>query len=92
MADDEITTIGGCYVCKRTFSFVPESVTVVSIDPETGLPPGMTVLGTLREPTQEASARAVEKVVCPDCVSRAKQLLEPPAPRFETWWSDPDRG
>jgi hypothetical protein len=86
-----MTTIGGCYVCKRTFSFVPETVTVVTIDPETGLPPGMTVLGTFREPTPEALARAVAEPICPDCVGRATQFLESSTPRFETW-HNPDKG
>lgn len=88
MEDDQITTIGGCYVCKRTFGFVPAHVTTVTIDPETGLPPDMTVLGTHREPPPEAVARSVEKPVCPDCVDRAKKyrtFMDPPTPPFDTW-------
>ena len=93
MADEQITTIGTCYVCKRTFAFVPASVMRVTIDPETGLPPGMTVLATFREPTPEATARSVEEPVCPGCVNRAKRFEEStrsPAPHFEKWHSDPD--
>ncbi|WP_329084552.1 MULTISPECIES: hypothetical protein [unclassified Streptosporangium] len=94
MADEQITTIGRCYVCKRTFGFIPASVTTITIDPETALPPGMTVLGGLREPTPEATARSVEEPICPDCVNRAKQFQESadsPALQFETWRSDPDQ-
>jgi hypothetical protein len=94
MGDDEITTIGRCYGCKRTFSFIPRNVTMARIDPETGLPPGMTVLGTSREPTPEAVARAVEEPICPDCVGKAEHYLEstrPSALRFEPW-QHPDRG
>jgi hypothetical protein len=95
MADEQITTIGRCYGCKRTFGFIPASVTTIMIDPETGLPPGMTVLGTFREPTPEATARSVKEPICPDCVKKAKQLgefMQPPALQFETWQSNPDRG
>lgn len=95
MADERITTIGRCYVCKRTFGFIPASVTTVTIDPETGLLPGMTVLATFREPTPEATARSVQEPICPDCLDRAKQYLnltQSPAPPFEEWHNDPDRG
>ncbi|MEU8105509.1 hypothetical protein AB0C18_17470 [Nonomuraea muscovyensis] len=90
MADEQITTIGGCYVCKRTFTFTPASVMKVMIDPETGLPPGVTVWGAFREPTPEATARSVERPICPDCVARAERLGEfaqPPPPSFDTWRS-----
>ncbi|MER5645471.1 hypothetical protein [Streptosporangium sp. NPDC002524] len=95
MADEQITTIGRCYVCKRTFGFVPASVTTVTIDPETGLLPGMTVLATFREPTPEATARSVQEPVCPGCLDKAKQFLDltrSPAPSFETWHNNPDPG
>jgi hypothetical protein len=96
MGDERLTTIGRCHACKRTFGFIPGSVTTMTIDPETGMPPGMTVLGTHREPTPEATARSVEVPICPDCVHKAKQYresLQPPALRFRTWSrEDPDRG
>ncbi|WP_271219789.1 hypothetical protein [Streptosporangium carneum] len=88
MRDEHITTIGRCYACKRTFGFIPATVTTITIDPDTGLPPGMTVLGTQREPTAEALARSVEETVCPDCVNRARRFAEsaqPSALQFETW-------
>jgi hypothetical protein len=87
MTDKKITTIGRCYGCKRTFAFDPENVTTFSIDPDTGLPPGMTALGTTREPAPEALARAVDAPVCPDCVSMAKRISEPgdPAAGRDPW-------
>ncbi|GAA3788038.1 hypothetical protein GCM10022226_03250 [Sphaerisporangium flaviroseum] len=91
MADEHITTIGRCYACKRTFGFIPATATTVMIDPETGLPPGMTVLGSFREPTAEATARSVREPICPDCVAKAKRFSEP-AIQFETWQrGDPGR-
>ncbi|MDR8407271.1 hypothetical protein [Nonomuraea sp. 3-1Str] len=87
MTDERITTIGRCYGCRRTFGFDPAAVTMFAIDPETGFPPGMTVLGSMREPTPEAVARSVEEPVCPDCVAKAKRFLEPPDPL--TPWSRP---
>ncbi|MFC4111563.1 hypothetical protein [Nonomuraea zeae] len=91
MADEQITTIGRCYLCKRTFSFTPASVMTVMMDPETNIPLGMTVSGNFREPTSEAAARAVAEHVCPDCVDRAKELsksLDSPALPFDTWRRD----
>ncbi|GII31331.1 hypothetical protein [Planotetraspora mira] len=89
MADEQITTIGRCYLCKRTFSFTPASVMTVVMDPETNLPLGMTVSGDFREPTPEATARSVKEHICSDCVNRMKQLrefMDPPALQFDTWW------
>ncbi|GIH23322.1 hypothetical protein Aph01nite_16320 [Acrocarpospora phusangensis] len=88
MADEQITTIGRCYLCKRTFGFAPGSVMTVLMDPETNLPLGMTLSGGQREPTPEAAARSVEEHVCPDCVGRVKQLkefMDSPVPPFKTW-------
>ncbi|WP_336208575.1 hypothetical protein [Nonomuraea sp. LPB2021202275-12-8] len=90
MADEQITTIGRCYLCKRTFSFTPANVMTVMMDPGTNLPLGMTVSGTFREPTPEATARSVKEHVCPDCVTRAKQLkevMDTPL-QFDTWQRD----
>ncbi|MEU1386108.1 MULTISPECIES: hypothetical protein [unclassified Nonomuraea] len=87
MEDDHITTIGTCFACKRTFPYTAANVTMMTIDPETGLPPDRTVLGTQREPTPEALARSVPEPVCPDCLTRAREFKErmgSPAP-FETW-------
>jgi hypothetical protein len=95
MADEQIPTIGRCYGCKRTFGYIPASATALTIDPETGLPPGMTVLGTFREPTPEATARSVQEFICPDCVTKAKQfrdLMHSPL-QFDSWQrGNPDRG
>ncbi|MEV0196547.1 hypothetical protein [Nonomuraea sp. NPDC050691] len=76
MTDKQPTTIGRCYGCGRTFAYDPATVTMFSVDPETGFPPGMTVLGSVREPTPEAVARAVDKPVCPECVDKAKRFLD----------------
>jgi hypothetical protein len=88
MEDEQITTIGRCHMCKRTFSFTPASVMTIMMDPETNLPLGMTVSGALREPAPEVTARSVKEYICPDCVNRAEQLrefMDPPALRFDTW-------
>lgn len=44
------------------------------VDPETGLPPGITALGSLRPATPDAVARSADLPVCPDCVERAKRF------------------
>ncbi|MEU7862206.1 hypothetical protein [Nonomuraea sp. NPDC049141] len=92
MGDEQIPTIGRCHACKRAFRFNPATVTTAMIDPETGLLPGMTVLGTVREPTAEAVARSVKEPICPDCVKRASDFLHPPALQFDAWpRGNPDR-
>jgi hypothetical protein len=85
MTDKQITTIGRCYGCKRTFGFDAQSVTTYLIDPDTGLPPGMTVFGTARDPAPESVARSVREPVCPACVEKAKQTGDPSA----AWGSRP---
>ncbi|NUS08106.1 MAG: hypothetical protein HOV97_36720 [Nonomuraea sp.] len=94
MEDEHITTIGTCCACKRTFPYTPANVTTITIDPETGLPPDRSVLGTQREPTPEALARSRPQPVCPDCLTRAKLFkdqMSPPVMRFDTW-RRPDPG
>ncbi|GAA0360074.1 hypothetical protein GCM10009530_06720 [Microbispora corallina] len=89
MTDENITAIGRCYGCKRRFRFDPDTVTMFLVDPETNLPPGMSPLGSRREPTPEALARSVKLPVCPACVERAKRVLEagtdPRPPEFPVW-------
>jgi hypothetical protein len=88
MADEQIPTIGKCYACKRTFGFTQASVTTIMIDPETGLPPDRSVLGTTREPTPEATARATRQPICPDCLDQArrfKEFMQRPPMEFPPW-------
>lgn len=48
-----------CWGCRETFTFDPDTVSSIPIDPETGLPPG--IGGT--DPQQ-----AVKQPLCPQCV------------------------
>ncbi|MDP4505471.1 MULTISPECIES: hypothetical protein [unclassified Nonomuraea] len=66
---------GRCYACKREFDYDPAEVTTFLVDLATGLPPGFTVLGTMRPATPEAVARSVDLPVCPDCVAKAEKGL-----------------
>ncbi|WP_043624899.1 hypothetical protein [Nonomuraea candida] len=88
MSDGQDLTTGRCYVCKRTFTFDPKQVETVLIDPETRLPPGFSVLGTLRPAGPEAVGRSADEPICPECVDRTRRLWEthnPPPPRWESW-------
>lgn len=88
MPDERLPTIGRCYACKRTFHYDPATVTMFLVDPETGFPPGMTVLGGQRDPAPESVQRAEHRPVCPRCVEQAERHLaaqNPPEPRFPTW-------
>ncbi|PZG16728.1 hypothetical protein C1I98_38885 [Spongiactinospora gelatinilytica] len=87
MAEEQIPQIGPCYACGRAFRFDPGEVVMFAVDPQTGLPPGFSALGTRREPSAEEVARAVEKPVCPGCVQRAERYAaetETP-PSWPTW-------
>ncbi|WP_131736448.1 hypothetical protein [Actinomadura roseirufa] len=78
---------GRCAACRQTFEFDPRTVETVLIDPQTTLPPGMTVLGSLRPATPEAVARSTDEPICPKCLSRARQFeatTESP-PKWGTW-------
>lgn len=87
MTDRESLTTGTCVVCKQTFEFDPRSVPTILIDPETGLPPGMTVLGSLRPAMPEAVARSADEPICPQCTSRARQFqaASESTPVWGTW-------
>ncbi|RBQ17057.1 hypothetical protein DP939_26580 [Spongiactinospora rosea] len=87
MNEEQIPQIGPCYACGRAFRVDAGEVVMFTVDPETGLPPGLSVLGTRREPSPEAVARAVEKPVCPDCVARAERFTaeSDTPPSWPTW-------
>ncbi|MGW0807581.1 hypothetical protein [Nonomuraea sp. NPDC002799] len=93
MADEQgepgETMTGRCCSCKRTFTYDPKLVETLLIDPETGLPPGMSALGTLRPARPEAVSRSADQPICPDCLERARRFSEaagnPPSASWDTW-------
>ncbi|MFC5822661.1 hypothetical protein [Nonomuraea insulae] len=87
MPEEQGTTTGRCFACKRTFSFDPKEVMTFLIDPETGFPPGITFFGSLRPAKPDAVARSVDEPVCPDCVDKAKRFADPgnTPPQWESW-------
>ncbi|SEH00382.1 hypothetical protein SAMN05444920_116117 [Nonomuraea solani] len=87
MADEHAETTGRCYACKRTFSYDPKEVELFLIDPETGLPPGITFFGSLRPAKPESVARSADEPVCPDCVDKAKRFHEESnqPPHWDSW-------
>jgi hypothetical protein len=80
MAEEQAKTTGRCYGCRRVFTFDPAEVTMFLVDPQTGLPPGFTVLGRMRPASPEAVARSADQPVCPGCVTRAKQFGQADSP------------
>ncbi|MEU8358107.1 hypothetical protein AB0C27_19030 [Nonomuraea sp. NPDC048882] len=88
MAEEEARASGRCFACKRTFSAAPETVETVLIDPETGLPPGFTVLGTFRPAGPDAVARSADQPICPDCLEKAAEFWKSynaPPPTWPSW-------
>lgn len=74
MPDERPEASGECYACKRVFGYDPKEVVTFLVDPETGLPPGITFFGALRPATPEAVARSADVPVCPDCVDKARKF------------------
>ncbi|MEV0165100.1 hypothetical protein [Nonomuraea fuscirosea] len=88
MAEEEARATGRCLMCKRTFGYDPATVETVLIDPETGLPPGFTVLGTFRPAGPDSVARSADQPICPECLEKAAELWKtynPPPPTWESW-------
>ncbi|MCF6472498.1 hypothetical protein FAF44_29490 [Nonomuraea sp. MG754425] len=88
MPDEHETVTGRCFVCKRVFTYDPDEVTTFLIDPETGLPPGFGVLGTMRPAGPEAVARSADQPLCPGCqagAERYRDSMNPPPPSWEIW-------
>lgn len=56
-----VYALGPCGACKNPFSFDPDTVPSVPVDPETGLPPDM----------GGDPARAIRMPICPACCRRA---------------------
>lgn len=65
--------MGVCYGHKGRFSFNPDTVVVVMIDPVTGFPPDVAPDGSNIIPTEEARARAVTRPLCDRCVQRVNR-------------------
>lgn len=59
--DGTLVARGACWACKAVFSFDPDTVPSVPIDPQTGLPPD--VGGTPPE-------RAIRQPLCENCVAQ----------------------
>lgn len=58
---------GPCCVCGNVFSFNPDQVPSILMDPETGRPPDVDENGHPTQPSPEAAARAVKRPYCPVC-------------------------
>lgn len=67
MSDKELA-MDSCFLCGNTFTFHPDRVNVIRVDPETGRPPDVGPDAEPIQPTAEATARATTKCICPTCV------------------------
>jgi hypothetical protein len=59
---------GACFACGRMFTFNPNWVPSVPIDPQTRRPPDVGADGLHCEPDRAAVARAVREPLCESCV------------------------
>jgi hypothetical protein len=64
---------GECWLCGRHFSFDPDLVPSVFVDPATGRPPDVTEQGEAIVPEREAVERAMRVPLCADCVELANE-------------------
>lgn len=72
MSEGRFIAFGRCWGCGRSFTFDPDLVPSIPIDPETGWALDVDPRdGTLREFTADEYARSVKQPVCADCVELA---------------------
>lgn len=62
---------GTCWTCGKSFTFNPELVPSIFIDPMTSLPPDVDEHSKPQEPDAEAIERAVRQPLCAECVERS---------------------
>ena len=83
MNEGQYIGFGRCWSCRRQFTFDPELVPSVPIDPVTGLPPDVDEQIRQVEPVQLAIERAVKQPLCRNCVElvnavRVEKIYVPP--------------
>jgi hypothetical protein len=66
---DEILAIGPCVACENPFSFNPDNVPIVSIDPATGMPPDVDPVTWEPLPQPRKVAETARMPICPTCVA-----------------------
>ena len=59
---------GACYACGSLFTFNPELVPSVHVDPKTGRPPDVDSDGNPRAYTAAEEARSVREPICSACI------------------------
>jgi hypothetical protein len=64
MSDDKLFAMDNCFVCGQVFSFDPETVISVWVDPVTNRPPDVNVFGEQITPDPAAVERAVRRPIC----------------------------
>jgi hypothetical protein len=68
MSDGGYIVASPCLLCGRAFTYNPDLVPSVFVDPSTNRPPDVGADGERRVPTADEVARAVRKPLCPECV------------------------
>lgn len=71
--DAKLFAIGPCFICGQQFTFDPETVQSVWVDPQTNRPPDVNSLGEHITPDPAAVERAVRLPICPNDVARLRQ-------------------
>ena len=62
--------MGRCWTCKNVFTFDPERVPSIGIDPEHGVPADMVPPAEV----EAAMLRRVQEPICRNCLDRANEL------------------
>lgn len=75
MTDPAIIAIGRCFTCRKKFTFNPDRVPSVLIDPETNRPPDVDASGQRIDPSKAAIERSVKRPYCPYCAKTMNMLL-----------------
>jgi hypothetical protein len=64
--EDHFIAYGNCWSCGRGFSFDPDLVPSVPIDPQTRKPPDV-------DPIEGGYERAVKQPICEQCIEMANE-------------------
>jgi hypothetical protein len=76
MSEAGLIAFGRCWSCRRSFTFHPDLVPSLPVDPETNLPLDVDGEGNPREFSVEDYRRSVKVPICSACIGLANRQRE----------------
>lgn len=72
-ADEHLFAFGRCWSCGQPFTFHPDLVPSIPVDPLTNLPLDVDEHGDICEVNPEAAKRAIKQPICATCIDRSNE-------------------